>query len=498
MTKLEKRVLLSFTVAAALASLRPGASESHANPASVNARIPITDMGVTDSYFGFAGGLYPEDHDASGHVVAIHDDIPADHLAAGKAAAMRVQRRALDGTPSPVGSWVLLTVGMSNCDQASSGLLRTYDGKGGAVKQLDYSRTGSVKEAAPWSFLGQVAEQRARGHVNQDGLEVINGAWGGHPAPYWTNTTIVKYGLFPEVNCYDFVRDDKLAPNGLSEAQVQVIWLYQADSIHEGGVSFGETVAPQDGGPAPTPIGSPPYTNADAFTLALELSQIARTCKARYPNLQMIFVSTRESCAYSIGTGPGAAPFSFYDNLQGTGPTFATFQAPFAPCSSTLPASVLNPEPFAYETGFAVKWLLAAQIFQMRNGGAVSQASTLANGTVLESLDDANGEAPWLAWGPYNWTDGATPRRDGLFWNAYHFSPVDATHPGDPFCNADVAGGTTSPFGFDYSQARSTKALENSGQYVLGRELIDFLGGVSSRTCNINGLGLNGWFLPGW
>src|SRR5436190_1257934 len=81
------------------------------------------------------------------------------------------------------------------------------------------------------------------------------------------------------------------------------------------------------------------------------LGQIVRNLRVRYPNVQLCFVSSRTYAGYATTT--------------------------------------LNPEPYAYESGFAVQWLIAQQ----------------AAGDPLLNCDPAAGPvvAPWLGWGPYLW-----------------------------------------------------------------------------------------------
>jgi len=66
-------------------------------------------------------------------------------------------------------------------------------------------------------------------------------------------------------------------------------------------------------------------------------------------------------------------------------------------------------EPAAYYGGFAVKWVIEAQI----------------NGDTRLRYKAPGIEAPWLAWAPYYWADGLIPREtDGLTWPCSDYDPV--------------------------------------------------------------------------
>src|SRR5262249_12921618 len=68
----------------------------------------------------------------------------------------------------------------------------------------------------------------------------------------------------------------------------------------------------------------------------------------------------------------------------------------------------VNPEPFAYETAFSVRWVIQDQIEREKKGKV---------------------DAPVLLWGPYLWADGVTPRKsDKLVWERKDLSE-DGVHP---------------------------------------------------------------------
>lgn len=113
-----------------------------------------------------------------------------------------------------------------------------------------------------------------------------------------------------------------------------------------------------------------------ALELQSALETIVHNLYQVYPNLKIIYLSSRTR-SYLYGMG-------------------------------------LSPEPAAYESAFAVRWLIEKQI----------------NGDPELNYDPARGEAkaPFLSWGPYLWIDGETARSDGRVWKAEDLA-VDCTHP---------------------------------------------------------------------
>jgi hypothetical protein len=156
----------------------------------------------------------------------------------------------------------------------------------------------------------------------------------------------------PAAAYWDTVRT-RLRGHGSSPLQVQVAWIKEANA------------GPTTGFPAAT------------TTLMRDLGSVVRTLKDQFPNLRIAYLSSRIYAGYA--------------------------------------STALNPEPYAYESGFAVKWLIEAQI-----AGEDSLNFDPAQGPV---------ESPWLSWGPYLWADGMTPRPgDGLMWLCTDYAN-DGTHP---------------------------------------------------------------------
>ncbi|MBI3724594.1 hypothetical protein HY251_11660 [bacterium] len=158
---------------------------------------------------------------------------------------------------------------------------------------------------------------------------------------------------------YDRVRDEVLGKQDLSEKQVEAVWLKLAN---------------------PGPKFSLPSPQADAYALVRSTGDVIRSMKKRYPNLKQVFLSSRIYAGYAT--------------------------------------SPLNPEPYAYESGFSVKWVIEAQINQKKTGKIDERAGDL----------DPDGAGAWLAWGPYLWTEGKNKRSDGLVWEQDDCGK-DGTHP---------------------------------------------------------------------
>ena len=164
----------------------------------------------------------------------------------------------------------------------------------------------------------------------------------------------------PAAPYWDLV-EDRLADAGVTAAQVQALWFKEGNA------------APGEGFPA------------HAHVLRDQAKTVAGILRSRYPYARLMYVSSRIYAGYA---------------------TIA-----------------LNPEPVAYESGFAWRWLIEDQI-----AGDPSLVYDPSLGTVV---------APWIAWGPYLWADGLRPRADGLVWECDDFHP-DGTHP-DVGAQAKVA-----------------------------------------------------------
>ncbi|HEX9108546.1 MAG TPA: hypothetical protein VF832_14985 [Longimicrobiales bacterium] len=311
-----RRLLIATALSLAATACSSDRNDPAAPPPTLDtARVALTDLGAR-MYQGFAGGLYPGGS----------NQVPADHASHGRVAATQVVPLAADGQPSGTGKIVLLSVGMSNT---------TMEFCNGA-----YPRCGTA------SFIGQA---RLDPQVDTTRLVLVDGARGGQTPPSWLPASAAQY---------DSARA-RLTAAHVTESQVQVAWIKQADA---------------------GPKISLPNPGADAFVLEKELGDLVRALKVRYPNLRQVFLSSRIYAGYA--------------------------------------STQLNPEPYAYETGFAVKWLIEAQIQQNLPGG-------LLDARAGDLKYDAQ---PWLAWGPYLWAAGAKARSDGLTWLPSEYA-ADGTHP---------------------------------------------------------------------
>ena len=144
----------------------------------------------------------------------------------------------------------------------------------------------------------------------------------------------------------------RLTAAGLSPAQVQIIWFKEAEA-------------------QPTDTSFATYPDA----LKVKYKAVMQMLKSKFPNLKLCYLSDRIYAGYATTN--------------------------------------LNPEPFAWYTGWTVKRLIADQIA----------------GDAALNYAGANPNAAWLSWGPYLWAKGTTPRSDGLIWEPSDYMS-DGTHPG--------------------------------------------------------------------
>ncbi|MEK6570938.1 MAG: hypothetical protein AABZ61_06180, partial [Bacteroidota bacterium] len=154
----------------------------------------------------------------------------------------------------------------------------------------------------------------------------------------------------PSANFWTVI-DQRLTTAGVTRQQVQAAWVKEANA------------GPTESFPRHAQI------------LDSQFVLISRILKSRYPNIMLAYWSSRTYGGYATTN--------------------------------------LNPEPYAYESGFAVKWTITRQI----------------NGDTALTYSGQNARAPWLSWGAYLWADGLVPRSDGLTWICDDFVTSDRTHP---------------------------------------------------------------------
>lgn len=272
---------------------------------------PLPELG-REKYQGFEGGLYPGGTNQR----------PAEHEAAGVKLAGQIGPLDAEGRPDPNGKIVLLSIGMSNTSQA-------------------FSAFQQVAAADPEKNPSVVLVNGAQGGMTAN--RIIDPDDGGSGEKFWTTV------------------DQRLRMAGATPAQVQAVWIKQAD-------------------PGPKQ-GFPKY----AQQLKQELAQIVRILPERFANLKLTYLSCRTYGGYA--------------------------------------RSPLNPEPYAYESGFAVKWLIEDQL----------------RGDRALNFDRGRGNiaAPWLSWGPYLWANGQRANADGLSYDETDFAN-DGTHE-SPTGQAKVA-----------------------------------------------------------
>ena len=149
--------------------------------------------------------------------------------------------------------------------------------------------------------------------------------------------------------------DRRLTRAGVSAAQVQVVWVKLANKGPHGDLADHGKQLRQD-------------------TL-----KVLQNAMARFPNLRIAYLGSRIYGGYSDRP--------------------------------------LNPEPFAYEGAFVVRWLIQDQI--------AGQPELAFNAPRQPA------KVPLLLWGPYLWADGVTPRKlDGLKWEREDLGG-DGTHPSE-------------------------------------------------------------------
>jgi hypothetical protein len=239
---------------------------------------------------------------------------PAGHEQSGLNQAFQVTPRDTSGTPDPNGTILFLSIGLSNTS-------------------LDWTAFMDSAQVDP---------------LRSPRVRLMDGAVGGWDACQISDPAA---GYWPIV-------DARIRNAGYRPGQVQVVWLMSVCRSDSFATCLPDTFP------------------CDARKGEAQLRGIVRHLHVAFPNLRLVYVSSRNYGGYSA-----------FGN---------------------------NGESWSYHHGFSVKWLIDDQL-----AGDPELNWNPALGPV---------EAPWLSWGPYLWADGLTPRSDGLTWDCADFVS-DGVHP---------------------------------------------------------------------
>jgi hypothetical protein len=147
--------------------------------------------------------------------------------------------------------------------------------------------------------------------------------------------------------------NSRLTSAGLTPGQVQVIWYKEANAANS------------------VPVMS--YYDS----LVVQTKRVMNILRQKFPNARLCYMSLRISGRYA--------------------------------------SSALNPEPYAYYTGWAVKKVIGDQI----------------NGDPKLSFAEPGALSPWLCWGIYMWSDGDNPQISNpqIYLTCPSDFQSDGTHP---------------------------------------------------------------------
>ena len=218
--------------------------------------------------------------------------------------------------------------------------------RGGKIGLLALGMSHAAKEfSGGFASVDDAFMKRANGEVPLD-----------HPDKAKSDSVVLASGALggctapdwadPSNSCWEYATT-QVIDAGLSPSQVQVVWMEHAQKGPSG--EFRES----------------------AHLLQGFLTDISQNIIQKFPNCQIAFLSSRTH-AYT----------------------------------TTLRQ---NPEPYAYEAGFANKWTIEAQI----DG---DPDLCFKNPNDPDSCPDGV-KAPYLCWGSYHWADGPNPRSDFKTWD---------------------------------------------------------------------------------